>query len=212
MNAIHLLSHASFFVGLSPGHRKAIAGFCAVRELKKRAVLFREGETGSAFYLLARGQIQLHKLSPDGREIVIKVVRPGETFAEVVLFEEPRYPVAAVALTDAIVLAILKRDLHRLLDDAGFRNDFIAMLMRKQRYLTDQIRNLSTADVEERFFRFLRDQYGAKDEIEVAISKKQIAAAIGVTPETFSRLIRKLTQEKKLAWTGKRLRLKPARA
>lgn len=212
MNAIHLLGHASFFTGLTPDHRRAIARVCAVRELAKRDTLFREGDTGSAFFLLVKGHVQLHKLSPDGREIVIKVVRPGETFAEVVLFEEPRYPVAAVALTDAIVLAILKRDLHRLLDDAGFRNDFIAMLMRKQRYLTDQIRNLSTADVEERFFRFLRDQYGAKDEIEVAISKKQIAAAIGVTPETFSRLIRKLTQEKKLAWTGKRLRLKPARA
>lgn len=212
MNAIHLLSQASFFTGLSPDHRRAIARACAVRELGKRDTLFREGDTGSAFFLLVKGQVQLHKLSPDGREIVIKVVRPGETFAEVVLFEEPRYPVTAVALTDAIVLAILKRDLHRLLDDAGFRNDFVAMLMRKQRYLTDQIRNLSTADVEDRFFRFLRDQYGAKDEIEVAISKKQIAAAIGVTPETFSRLIRKLTQEKKLSWTGKRLRLNPARA
>ena len=86
------------------------------------------------------------------------------------------------------------------------------MLMRKQRYLADRIRQLSTANVEERFFNFLRDQYGADEEIEVAISKKQIAAAIGVTPETFSRLIRKLTREKKLSWTGKRLRLEPARA
>lgn len=212
MNAIHLLSHASFFDELTPDNRRAIAGVCAVREAKKRAVLFREGDTGSAFYLLVKGQVQLHKLARDGREIVIKIVRPGETFAEVVLFEEPRYPVTATALTDALLLAILKRDLHRLLDNTDFRNDFIATLMRKQRYLADRIRQLSTADVEERFFHFLRDQYGTKDEIEIAISKKQIASAIGVAPETFSRLIRKLTREKKMTWTGKRLRLKPARA
>ena len=212
MNAIHLLGQTNLFAGLSPEHRQAIAKVCAVREAGKQEVLFREGDTGSAFYLLVRGQIRLHKMAPDGKEIVIKVIRPGETFAEVVLFEEARYPVTAVALTDALLLAILKRDLHRLLGDADFRNDFIAMLMRKQRYLADRIRQLSTANVEERFFNFLRDQYGADEEIEVAISKKQIAAAIGVTPETFSRLIRKLTREKKLSWTGKRLRLEPARA
>ncbi len=212
MNAIHLLSNASLFKDLTAEHRKAIAGMCAVREVKKRDVLFREGDSGSAFYLLVRGQVQLHKLAPDGKEIVIKVIRPGETFAEVVLFEEPRYPVTATALTDALLLTILKRDLHRLLEDTDFRNDFIAMLMRKQRYLADRIRQLSTADVEERFFNFLRDQYGAKEEIEIAITKKQIAAAIGVTPETLSRLIRKLSREKKIAWTGRRLRLNPARA
>ena len=171
MNAIHLLGQTHLFAGLSPEHRQAIAKVCAVREAGKQEVLFREGDTGSAFYLLVRGQIRLHKMAPDGKEIVIKVIRPGETFAEVVLFEEARYPVTAVALTDALLLAILKRDLHRLLDEADFRNDFIAMLMRKQRYLADRIRQLSTANVEERFFNFLRDQYGADEEIEVAIGR-----------------------------------------
>ena len=120
------------------------------------------------------------------------MVRPGETFAEVILFEETRYPVTAVALTDVLLLKILRRDLQRLLEDGGFRGDFIAMLMRKQRYLAERIRLLSTQNVEERLFHFLREQYGPAERIEMGISRKALAAAIGTTPETLSRLLRRL--------------------
>ena len=66
---------------------------------------------------------------------------------------------------------------------------------------------MTSQDVEERFFLFLREQYGDAREIDVAISKKEFAAAIGTTPETFSRLIRRLTKERKLSWRGKNLTL-----
>jgi len=200
MNVSRILDQARFFEGISKESKEALSKFCTPSERSKHTTLFREEEPGEAMYLLARGRISLHKLSPDGHETVIKVVKPGEVFAEVILFERRFYPVTAVALTDVFVFKFLRRDLLTLLRQEDFRNDFIAMLLRKQRYLADKIQQLTSQDVEQRLRAFLIEQYGEQEEIQVEINKKQLAAAIGATPETLSRLLQDLKRRKSMVW------------
>jgi len=207
MDIEKLISNTSFFKGLSDGHREELARICCMQEVKKRDYLFHEGEKGSSMYLLVGGNIQLHKNTEDGREVVIRVIKPGDVFAEVVLFERERYPVSARAVTNVDVLAFPREGIHRLLAEAGFRSDFIAMLMAKQRYLTERIQELTTKDVEHRFFTFLRSQYGERETIKTPLSKKDIAAAIGTTPESLSRLILRLTEDEVIEWKGKEIRM-----
>ncbi len=216
MDRTALLAQTTFFEGLATPSREALAAICRPRDLRKRELLFREGDRGEGVFLVASGHIQLYKTTPAGEEIVIKIIKPGESFAEAVLFEADRYPVSAVALTACRLYIVLKQDIENLLGRSDFRRDFITMLMRKQRYLTERIRQLSTQDVAERLLGFLREQYGPRDQIQTVLSKKDIAAAIGVTPETLSRLIPRLKKEMKIVWTGRALRFPagfwPARA
>jgi len=79
--------------------------------------------------------------------------------------------------------------------------------MKKQRYLANQIKYLSMHDVEERLFGFIKEQYGKKEQVQLQISKRDIAAAIKTTPETLSRLILRLKNENKLEWTGKIIKI-----
>jgi CRP/FNR family transcriptional regulator len=199
------LAESNFFKDLSRESVKALAAICSVRELKKRQFLFRESDPGRAIFLLRRGAIQLHKTAPDGSEVVIKIVQPSEVFAEVVLFERENYPVTAVALADSEVIVFPRADVHHLLNTEGFRNDFIAMLMRKQRYLAERIVQQQAHDVESRLLWFLKEQFGTQKTVTLSISKKDIAGAIGTTPETLSRLILKLKKRKLLTWTGRTL-------
>lgn len=203
-----LLAQSEFFKSLNPQNRQAIGDICLMRSLKKREILFLEGEKGHAIYIMGFGSIQLFKTSPEGNEVVIKVVKPGELFAEAILFEKSRYPVSAVALEKSLVYMIPKTQFDCLLENREFRNDFITNLMQKLRYLTEQIQVLTHYNVETRFFRFLKIQYGTKKEVKLSLSKKDIAAAIGTTPETLSRLITRLTAENKIQWDGKRLKMK----
>jgi CRP-like cAMP-binding protein len=200
MDTYRILDQSGFFEGISRTSKEALAKFCMPVERKKQTVLFREGEPGEAMYLLARGRISLHKLSPEGQEIVIKVLKSGEVFAEVILFEKKVYPVTAVALTEILVFKLLRRDLLDLLRQEDFRNDFIAMLLRKQRYLADKIQQLTSQDVEQRLRAFLSEQYGEREQIQADINKKQLAASIGTTPETLSRLLQDLKKRKCLTW------------
>lgn len=210
MNISRILDQTRFFEGISQSSKEALSKLCMPYERPKRAVLFREGERGEAMYLLVRGRISLHKLSPDGRETVIKVLKPGEVFAEVILFEQKFYPVTALALTEILVFKLLRRDLLGLLRQEDFRNDFIAMLLRKQRYLADRIQQLTSQDVEQRLCVFLREQYGELEQIQAEINKKHLAAAIDATPETLSRLLQDLKQRKRLIWKQGIITITPA--
>jgi CRP-like cAMP-binding protein len=210
MNISRLLDQTRFFEGISQSSKEALSKFCLPCERPKQTVLFREGEPGEAMYLLVRGRISLNKLSPEGRETVIKVIKPGEVFAEVILFEQRNYPVTALTHTDILAFKLFRRDLLGLLRQEDFRNDFIAMLLRKQRYLADRIQQLTSQDVEQRLRAFLLEQYGRLEQIHAEINKKQLAAAIDATPETLSRLLQDLKRRKCLTWKQGIISIAPA--
>lgn len=208
-NNSQLIRNARFFEGLSDSSCAKLARLSLRKEIAKNQTLFMEGSIGKAVYLMLSGTIQLIKTNLDGKETVIKTVKPGELFAEVILFEKPNYPVTAIARTDADVLELPRKNFLQLLDERDFRNDFMAMLMAKQRYLAGRIQQLTSMNVEERFREFLREHYGEAESITPDLSKKDIASAIGATPETFSRLLQKLEKRGDFQWLEKNIRIKP---
>ncbi|MBN2551950.1 MAG: Crp/Fnr family transcriptional regulator [Spirochaetales bacterium] len=206
-DAHELLKHSDFFRGISERSIRSLAAVCIPKRVDKRSLVFLEGQEGHSMYILAEGAVQLHKTASDGRQIVIKTIQAGEIFGEVVLFEENEYPVSAVALEDSLLLRLSRQQMDCLLLSDGFRREFIGMLMRKQRYLADRILYLTGHEVQERFFFFLREQFGRRRKYRISLSKKDIAAAIGTIPETFSRLLLRLKEEGKIRWEGETLEL-----
>ncbi|MCL2878105.1 MAG: Crp/Fnr family transcriptional regulator [Acidobacteria bacterium] len=210
MDVYKTLDNIRFFDGISKSGKTALAGRCIPIERPKHSVLFREGDAGDAMFFLVRGRIALHKVSQEGVETVIEVLKSGDTFAEVILFEQRFYPVTAVSLTDILIFSLQRRDLLSLLREETFRNDFIAMLLGKQRYLVNRMHQLTSRDVEQRLRAFLLEQYGERERISVEINKKQIAAAIGITPETLSRLLQDLGRRKLLTWKQGVIKIDPS--
>jgi CRP/FNR family transcriptional regulator len=208
MDIEFLLEQSEFFKGVSAKSKQALTGICIRKSVRKNEVVFSEGDSGHSLYILASGNIRIFKSTPDGKETVIKVIGPGELFAEVVLFERDVYPASAVALKNSVVYLLPKRHFYELLDNRYFRNDFLRMLMKKQRYLADQLHALTAYDVEDRFVRFLLEQYGKKDEYRILLTKKDIASAIGTIPETLSRLLRRMQDQGKISVKGKFIKLK----
>ena len=207
MNIKAHIDNAEYFKGISEKAKELLADICIPKNVEKKAMLFQEGDEGNAFYLVGGGRIGLYKGTEDGRDVVIKMVHRGEIFAEVILFEQNTYPVNAIALQPSLVFIVPRVQFICLLADERFRNDFIRLIMRKQRYLAERIKYLTMHDVEERFFLFLKEQYGAEREMKLNYSNKDIAAAIGTTPETYSRLIARLSKENKISMGGKTLKL-----
>jgi CRP/FNR family transcriptional regulator len=194
-----LIASSWFFQSLPPKSRNRLAEITLPKSLEKGDTLFLEGDKGYALYLCGRGSIGLWKRRPSG-DVSIKTIKSGELFAEAILFEKDRYPVTAVALEKSLVYLIPKHQFLCLLEDESFRNPFIANLMEKLRYLAERIETISSEDAETRFLRFIRERSGGAKEIRIQMKKKDIAAAIGVTPETLSRLVGRLKVEGRLEW------------
>ncbi len=205
-----LLGNSEYFKGLSENGSQALADICVRQAAGKGDYLFYEGEKAKAVYVLESGSVQLVKTSEDGREVVIKTVEPGEVFAEAILFMG-KYPVTANVIRKSVVHKIPLPDFRELLNDANFRTDFERGLMQRLHYLAGRISYLTLFDVEDRFFEFLLERYGEKNEYAVSLSKKAIAAEIGTTPETLSRLVQRLESAKELSWKGRTIRLRRTR-
>ncbi|MBD3322046.1 MAG: cyclic nucleotide-binding domain-containing protein, partial [Chitinivibrionales bacterium] len=205
MDLLVLLNHTELFGGMSGKSKQFLADIAIPREISSGRVLFTEGEKGFALYLLGIGNIQLAKGTGSGKEIVVKVIQPGEVFGEVILFEKDQYPVSATAIKKSLLFVLPKHQFICLLDNRIFRNDFIMLLMKKQRYLTERLRNQQSQEVDARLAQFLRDHYGERDRIRPGISKKNLALSIGVAPERFSRLLFRLKKQGFLTWEEKEI-------
>jgi len=205
------LTTCDLFAGLAPLSLEILARTCTRKSVARQEFLFFEGDPASAVYLLRSGRIRLTKASLGGREVVIKIVSPGEVFAEAVLFEMSTYPVSAQAVADSGLYRLPKEAFLRLFDEPAFARDYAAALAQRLRYLTGRILSLTTSDVESRLATFLEEHGGWQERRSMPLSKKEVAAAIDTTPETLSRLLRRLAKEDLLHWEGNTLTLPKGR-
>lgn len=208
MNIDESLQNSELFYGLPAIHREGIKKIGMELSVDKGKILFNEGEIGQTFYILLSGSVKLYRTTSDGREVIVRILTGGEIFGEVILYVNESYPVSSVSLEASCLFSVPKKSFHNLMTNESFRNEFIAVIMKKQRYLSNRIHYLAAYDVEERFFKFLQENYGKKDSYFINLSKKDFASAIGTIPETFSRLTARLKKRGIIEWDRKTLVLK----
>lgn len=199
-----------FFTDLSERSLRKLEHAESTRLVPANAMIFLEGQEGHEIFRLVSGSVRLFRSTPDGREVTIHMVEPGDLFAEIVLFERDTYPVSAVATEQSRLAVIQRRRLRELLADEAFRDDFLRDIVGKMRFLSQQLYVLATMDVRQRLIRFLEVRYGRHPVIESELNKQETAAAISVRPETLSRSLAALQSEKLLLWKGRRITVDPA--
>lgn len=75
-------------------------------------LLFSEGEPCSGLHIISKGKVRIFKTSVNGREQVLAVNVPGESVAELPVFDGGPYPASAVAVEDVEIAFISRRDFH----------------------------------------------------------------------------------------------------
>ena len=84
------LQKADLFSRLEPGDLAALLPIARTRQVDAGVILFAAGDRASGFYVLLEGKIKLYKVSADGKEYILRMVRSGQTFAEAAAFSGPR--------------------------------------------------------------------------------------------------------------------------
>jgi len=170
--------------------------------------LFEQGDVAERFYLVLQGYIKLFRLSPDGNEKVIEVVSPGSTFAEALMFlDRPRYPVSAVALSDAELISVDARDFSGMLRqsvDTCFL--LLGDMSQRLRGLIREIDSLSLQSATCRVAGYLIKRVPSDAaSFELEVPKGVVASRLSVKPETFSRILKNLSSEGLVAIKGSRV-------
>jgi len=195
------------FGGLSPEDVAEIAAFAVLRNLERGEYLFRQGETVAGFYVVQRGAINVHRVSPAGKEQVIHVFRMGESFAEAALPAPTGYPADARAAEPSTVLLIPRGPILALL---GRRPDLalrmLGSMSQHLRVVVGLLDDLTLKDVETRLVHWLSERAaGRAGAVRLPGTKRMLAAELGTSSETLSRTLADLRDRKIIAVAGQNI-------
>jgi len=206
---VNTLRSCQLFTGLPPADLENIAAVSVVKSLQKDDYLFHEGDPAHGFYVVQRGSVSVHRVTAAGKEQIIHVFRAGESFAEVALATERGYPADARALEPTQVLLVQKAGILALLKrqpELALR--MLGSMSSHLRVLVGQLEDLTLKDVETRLANWLvkrcpNPQSDQPVHIELAITKRMLAAELGTVSETFSRTLAEFREQKLLTVKGK---------
>jgi CRP/FNR family transcriptional regulator len=195
------LRGCQLFSGLSAADLESIAAITVPRALDKGEFLFHEGHPSAGFYVVQRGAINVHRVNAAGKEQVIHVFRAGESFAEASLATDRGYPANARALEPSQVLLVRKAgflSLVRRQPELALR--MLSSMSLHLRILLNQLEDLTLKDVETRLANWLIRRCPAPEAsgpvtIELAVTKRVLAAELGTVGETFSRTLAKFRSQ-----------------
>lgn len=206
---VNTLRSCRLFTGLPLPDLENIAAVTVLKSLAKGEYLFHEGGPAHGFYIVQAGAINVHRVSASGKEQVIHVFRTGESFAEVALATATGYPADARAVESTQVLLVQKEGILALLKrqpELALR--MLGSMSSHLRVLVGQLEDLTLKDVETRLANWLikrcpNAQGTQPVRIELAMTKRVLAAELGTVSETFSRTLAKFREQKLLTVKGK---------
>jgi CRP/FNR family transcriptional regulator len=203
------LRSCQLFAGLPPPDLESIAEVTVLKSLAKGEYLFREGSPAVGFYIVQHGSVNVHRVNAAGKEQIIHIFRTGDSFAEVALASDKGYPADARVLEPTHVLLVQKDGILALLrrqPELALR--MLGSMSSHLRVLVGQLEDLTLKDVETRLANWLVKkcpnlQSDQPVRIELAMTKRVLAAELGTVSETLSRTLAKFREQKLLTVKGK---------
>lgn len=191
------------FSELSEEEQLLVGELVLDRTYGQSRIIFMEGEPGEALFFVKSGRVKIFKLSEDGREQILDIMRAGDIFAAVAFLDGGPYPASAEALEDARIALIRNQDFERLIEDyPRIAIKVLKVLAGRLRRAHDQVTDLALKDTHGRMASMLlklADQHGIRTPdgvlMDLALTHQQLASLIGTSRETVTRILRKFRHD-----------------
>lgn len=219
------VSRVPIFRGLDPEQQATVAGYARPTTLRRGELLHSAGDALGRLFVVHTGRVKLVHVWPGGREHLLRVAEPGDYVGErsFLTGEAPDYH--AEALTDARLCVFAHADLARLV--ATYPAIALALVRSLSDRATEAERRVAFTGVEvdARLAQYLLGLLGPSGAdpgpraaphasggsrapvVRLPLSKKDVAAYLGTTPESMSRALARLQKAGLIAADGPRIRL-----
>jgi len=198
MEVQDLVRQSSLFKEVSPDGFKQVMETGVLRSIEEDGFFFLQGDPATHAYVLVEGRVKMIQITPNGQQITLRIMTPGQTYGGIALLN-PRagYPATAQAVEDSSALAWDTAHLRQLVENEpsislnvmSLMHGYISELQERQKALV-------TDRVDQRIARVLLKlaaQSGTKiDEgvlIDLPITRQDIAEMSGTTLYTVSRTL-----------------------
>ena len=164
--------------------------------LKRGATIFSKGDPGNSLYAVISGTVKISISSPDGRNAILNLIGPGETFGEMSVLDGQTRSADAIANTNCEIYVIDRRDfLPFMRSQPALSMKFIELLCTRLRWTSDQVEQVILQDLPGRLASALLG-LTEKRKLEpaasqtIAITQQEISEMVGMTRESINKQLR----------------------
>lgn len=211
MKVFDAIAQATLFKGLPAQQVEELSRICLDQQYQKGRELFSEGGRAKGFYLAVSGKFKIYKLSPEGKEQILHIFGRGEIFGEVPALTGENYPASAQAIEPGRALFFPRASLLELIGrEPAIALNLLGILSQRLRRFTHMIEDLSLKEVPGRlaaYLIYLSERSGSIGELDLDITKTQLASLLGTIPETLSRILAKMARQGIIAVEGRTVRV-----
>ena len=192
-----LLAESALFRGLPLSDVEAVLQRAKRARIDRGIPVFQQGGRAHAIYVLVRGKLKLTRGHPDGQEVIVRIIGPGDVFGAVAALGDTVYPVSAEAVQAGEALSWDGHAMARLLVQyPGVALNAIRILVARMHELQDRLSELVAERVEQRLAQAvlrLIAQAGTKVDdgvlLDMPLSRRDLAELAGTTLYTASRIL-----------------------
>lgn len=213
-NARDRLSRLPMFSGAPPAALEALAERLTTETYPKGTILFHQGDPGDAVLVLETGAIKVSNLSPDGREVVMALLGPGEMLGELSIFGAGLRTADATAIEDTTAL-VLSHEVFRpfLEEHPAVAIHLLGVLAVRLGEANEALQDAIFSDVPGRLakrFVDLAERYGVSEAdgdatlIDLALTQEQLAQMVGAARESVNKAVASFVSRGWLAMRGRK--------
>jgi CRP-like cAMP-binding protein len=199
------------FEGLARAHLEDLTMILVEQVFQRGQNIFSEGDDGAGFYVLRTGRVKIFKVSWEGKEQILHIFGPGEPFGEVPVFAGQKFPATAEAMEESRIFFFPRDGFINLIKGSpDIALNMLAVLSRRLRRFAQLIEDLSLKEVPGRlavYLLYLSESKKGSQDLELDISKGQLASLLGTIPETLSRILGKMNKSGLIETEGPRIKI-----
>ena len=193
-----LLRGSYLFNGLDAEVLGRVAQLAVPRQLEAGEPLFWQGDEGDALYGVISGLVRIWLTGPDGKELTLSLMEPGDFFGEIALLDGLSRSANASALSASRLIAIQRRDFLGLVErEPRLARHLIELLCERLRLVTDRISDAVFLDLHKRLAKTidaLATAHGQQSPegivIDAKLSQSALAQLLGVTREAVNKQLK----------------------
>ncbi len=190
------LRNIPYFSELGDTKLESIRELIFEKTADRAEIVLLEGEPVDNLYFVASGVVKVFKTSTAGKEQTLRIVRPGESFNDVAIFDGGSNPASARAMSPVILYGIKKNDMENILrEHPQVTLNVIKVLARRVRDLVSLVEDLSFKHVIGRVAKILIEHIGREMEHRPRLTQEEMAAMAGTAREVVGRSLKALEEE-----------------
>ncbi len=194
--------------------RELLAPYFKHNKIKSKKHLWFDGDYPNKIYFINSGIVKIYDILPDGNTITLYIFEENTLFGFMPFFDEEPYPAYAQVVIDSDISTISKEDFNKIIiKHPELSLKLMKILSKRLRESMLKVSENNNKNTISRVASMLVSLYLTKNKcynqkqtykIELALPSYEIASYIGITPETFSRNLKQLTDKKIIKKLNKR--------